>query len=139
VRTALGAGRWRLARLLITETVLLSLVGAGVAIAASFWSVNRADSFQIDLQIEAMAAVGRIAVTGQVLDVGRPEIIGSGIEVTLSNRRGNVIHVSTNEFGEFHAEIPNSGDLELALRSGPGEPIVIALKDPLADLPGDEK
>jgi len=40
VRTALGAGRWRLARLLITETVLLSLVGAGVAIAASFWSVK---------------------------------------------------------------------------------------------------
>jgi putative ABC transport system permease protein len=40
VRTALGAGRWRLARLFITETLLLSLIAGGVAVAASFWSVK---------------------------------------------------------------------------------------------------
>jgi len=78
-------------------------------------------------------------VTGQVLDVSRPEIIGSGLEVTLSNRRGSVVHASTNEFGEFHVEIQNSGDLELSLRSQSGEPIVISLKDTLTDLPGGEQ
>lgn len=99
----------------------------------------RADSFQIDLQIEAKPGANRIAVTGQVLDVSRPEIIGSGLEVTLSNRRGSAVHASTNEFGEFHVEIQNSGDLELSLRGQSGEPIVISLKDTLTDLPGGEQ
>lgn len=40
VRTALGAGRWRLTRLFVTETLLLSFLAGGVAILTSFWSVN---------------------------------------------------------------------------------------------------
>jgi len=40
LRTALGAGRWRLARLFVTETLLLSCIAGGVAIAVSFWSVR---------------------------------------------------------------------------------------------------
>ena len=40
LRTALGAGRWRLARLFVTETLLLAVTAGGVAIAVSFWSVN---------------------------------------------------------------------------------------------------
>lgn len=40
VRTALGAGRARLARLFLTETLLLSCVAGAIAIAASFWSVK---------------------------------------------------------------------------------------------------
>ena len=40
VRTALGAARWRLARLFVTETVLLSTLAGIVAVASSFWSVN---------------------------------------------------------------------------------------------------
>jgi len=40
VRTALGAGRWRLARLFVTETLLLSCIAGVVAVAVSFWSVK---------------------------------------------------------------------------------------------------
>jgi putative ABC transport system permease protein len=40
VRAALGADRWRLARLFITETLLLSCIACVVAILVSFWSVN---------------------------------------------------------------------------------------------------
>lgn len=40
VRTALGAGRGRLGRLFVTETLLLSCIAGGVAIAVSFWSVR---------------------------------------------------------------------------------------------------
>jgi putative ABC transport system permease protein len=40
VRTALGAGRWRLARLFVTETLLLACIAGGVAVAGSFWSVK---------------------------------------------------------------------------------------------------
>ena len=98
-----------------------------------------ADPFQIDLQIERKLDRDRTVVTGQVLDVGRSEIFGSGLHVTLSNRCGNSVHELTNEFGEFHLEIKNSGDLELALRCDPAKPIVITLKDSLGDLPGGDK
>jgi putative ABC transport system permease protein len=40
VRTALGADRHRLARLFVTETLLLSCIAGAAAIAASFWSVK---------------------------------------------------------------------------------------------------
>lgn len=40
VRAALGAGRWRLARLFVTETLLLSCLAGAVAAAGSFWSVK---------------------------------------------------------------------------------------------------
>jgi hypothetical protein len=99
----------------------------------------RADPFQIDLQIEVKPGQDRMVVTGQVLDVGRSEIFGSGLHVTLSNRRGNLVHELTNGFGEFHFEIKNSDHLELALRCDPAEPIVIILKDPLGNMPGGGK
>jgi putative ABC transport system permease protein len=40
VRTALGAGRQRLARLFATEMLLLSTIAGAVAITVSFWSVK---------------------------------------------------------------------------------------------------
>ncbi|HEV2617808.1 MAG TPA: ABC transporter permease [Candidatus Acidoferrales bacterium] len=40
VRVALGASRQRLARLFVSETLLFSLIGGGVAAAVSFWSVD---------------------------------------------------------------------------------------------------
>jgi predicted permease len=40
VRTVLGAGRWRLARLFVTETLWLSCIAGVVAVAVSFWSVK---------------------------------------------------------------------------------------------------
>jgi len=97
----------------------------------------RAATFQIDLQIEAKP--GHMIVTGQVLDVGRPEIFGSGLHVTLFSWSGNLVHELTNEFGEFHVEIRNSDDLVLAFRCDSERPIVITLKDPLGDLPGVDK
>jgi hypothetical protein len=99
----------------------------------------RADPFQIDLQIETKPGHDRMVVTGQVLELGRSEIFGSGFLVTLSNRSGNLVNELTNEFGEFQLEIDNSDDLELAFRCDPAEPIVITLKDPLGNLPGGDK
>ena len=95
----------------------------------------RADPFQIDIQIEAKSGSDRLVVTGQLLDMSSPAIVGGGVPVTLSNRRGSVVQATTNQFGEFSGELENSGDLELSFARG-DKPTVISLRDALGTLPG---
>lgn len=96
------------------------------------------DAFQIDLQIEAQTGGRTIAVTGQLLDLRHPEGVGRDVPLMLSNLRGRVIQASTNQFGEFRAEIENSGDLELVFHGEKDEPIVISLRDALSGLRGEK-
>jgi hypothetical protein len=87
----------------------------------------RAQPYQIDLQIELRQETNRLVVTGQLLDVSHPEMIGRDVHVTLSNRRGSVVKTITNQYGEFRGEVENSGDLELSFAGSGGKPIVILL------------
>ena len=96
----------------------------------------RADPYQVDVQIEAKPEGNRLMVTGQLLNVSRSDFTASNVQVTLSNRRGSIMHALTNEFGEFRGEIDLSGDLELSFPRPEGKPIVISLRDALDRLPG---
>jgi hypothetical protein len=113
--------------------------GARTAYTRIRHMLYRADPFQIDLQIETKPGHDGMVVTGQVLDLGRSDIFAGGLRVTISNRSGNSVHQLTNEFGEFHGEIKNSDDLELALYCDPEKRIVITLNDPLGVLPGGDQ
>jgi len=96
----------------------------------------RADPFQVDVQIEAKPGGNRLVVTGQVMDLSNPTIVGRDVRVALSNMRGNVTHAVTNQFGEFSTEVENTGDLQITFDSPGDKPIMISLRDALGKLPG---
>jgi putative ABC transport system permease protein len=63
IRGALGAGRWRLMRQLLTESLLLSLAGGAAAVLLAFWGTSLLVSFKP----ENLPRVSEIGVDGRVL------------------------------------------------------------------------
>ena len=91
----------------------------------------RAEAYQIDIQVEAQPDRNRLIVTGQLIDVGHPDLLDAGIQVILSDGRGNTVNTVTNQFGEFRGEVILSGDLDLSFLNRDGKPIVILLRGTL--------
>jgi putative ABC transport system permease protein len=90
IRAALGAGRWRLIRQLMVESVLLSAIGTVLAVVLAWWAINvlrtampegvpRVSSIGIDLRVLA-AATGLSILTGMLfgifpsLQLSRPDL-----------------------------------------------------------------
>ena len=126
---------------IIAEVIFDSFRTPAVAGARSAGMQSRqmlfsANPFQIDVNIEAKPGESRLSVTGQLMDTSQPDSIARGIPVTLSNRRGQTIQTVTNNFGEFHGEIENRGDLELTFLGHAEKPIVVSLRDALLYVPG---
>jgi putative ABC transport system permease protein len=63
VRTALGAGRGRLVRQLLTESVILSVVGAGFGLLIAVWSVE----LLISLRPQGIPRLNTVRVDGTVV------------------------------------------------------------------------
>ncbi|SRR6266849_275502 len=114
------------------------LAGARSTSLGTRQMLYRADPYQIDIQIEAKPEGNRLMVTGQLLDVSSPGIVGRNVNITLSNHRGNLIRTVTNQFGEFRGEIENSGDLELSFPGKGEKSIVISLRNALGNLHGSK-
>ncbi len=94
----------------------------------------RAEPYQIDLHIELQQEQNRLVISGQLVDLSHPEMVGRDVRVTLSDGRESVANTVTNQFGEFRGEIENSGDLELSLLPPTGKPIVILIRGALKRL-----
>ncbi|MBI2929233.1 MAG: ABC transporter permease [Verrucomicrobia bacterium] len=63
VRAALGAGRWRIVRQLLTESMLLAVIGAGVGLLLAHWGVG----LILTLGRESIPRTAEIGIDGQVL------------------------------------------------------------------------
>jgi hypothetical protein len=125
-----------LIQLVFDSFLQLAMAGARSAGAGMRQMLYRADPYQVDIQIESKPEGDRMVITGQLLDISRPDIVGREIQVSFSNKRGSVVHTVTNKFGEFRGEIDNSGDLELSFPRPDEKPIVISLRNALDRLPG---
>ena len=118
-----------LAELLFDSFLQPVLEGARSSSIGTRQLLYRADPFQIDLLIESQASGRSVVVTGQLLDLRRPQIAVHDLWVTLSNLRGRVVQAATNQFGEFCQEIESSGNLELKFHGANHKPVVISLRD----------
>ncbi len=91
VRSALGAGRWRVVRQLLTESVLLALASAAAGLAAAWWGVRLLRSvkalpiplvtpIRIDLPVLVFTLMAAV-LTGLLFGV-LPALQASAIEVS---------------------------------------------------------
>jgi hypothetical protein len=110
--------------------------GARSIVIGTRQMLYRADPYQIDIQIEPKPGTNRLVITGQLLDLSNPGVIGHDIQITLSNHRGNTFVAATNQFGEFSGELENTGDLELIIPGEAEKPIIISLRNALGKLLG---
>jgi hypothetical protein len=125
-----------LVELLFDSFLQPALAGARSAGAGVRQMLYRADPYQVDMQIESKPGGNLLVITGQLLSVSHQESMGSDVQVKLSNRRGSIVQMTTNKFGEFRGEIENSGDLELSFPRPEDGPIVISLRNALDRTPG---
>ena len=95
----------------------------------------RADPYQIDIHLELQPEQNRFVVTGQLVDLSHPDLVGRDVQVTLSDGRESVVNTVTNQFGEFRGEVEYSGDLEISFVDRNGKPIVILLRGALGPHP----
>jgi len=136
VRLALGAGRGRVVRQLLTESVLLSFAGAGLGVLLAYWgasalaafaSANRYSNFQINAAPDAsvlMFTVAAAALTGILFGLA-PAFRGTHVDVapTLKENSGSMSGTSfggERRFGLGSGLVVGQVALSLIVLAGAG-------------------
>ncbi|HYM00964.1 MAG TPA: ABC transporter permease, partial [Blastocatellia bacterium] len=111
VRSAIGAGRWRLMRQLLTESVLLAMIGGGLGVIFCFWGSRFLLKFiftsdEIPRNLQAGSAVLWFAlllsvITGMVFGLA-PALRSTrfGLASTLKENSANVAGASKSLLGK---------------------------------------
>jgi predicted permease len=108
VRSALGAGRFRLARQLITESLLLALLGggAGVAFAAGSTRVLSAAAVVFVPRIGEMSMDGNVLAFALVVSVAAGLVFGVAPALRVSHTQPNAALKAT---GQATSRLPRAG------------------------------
>ena len=96
VRTALGAGRRRIVQQLVTESVLLAVIGATIGAALASWAVDAVVAFGP----RGLPRIDDIAVDGRVLGFSAALAIVTGIAFGLVP----ALHAARAELGQMLKE-----------------------------------
>ncbi len=67
IRAALGANRWRVVRQLLTEAVLLSLIGGALGLLIAYWGVDALVATLPDSQINALPFLKTLRIDSSIL------------------------------------------------------------------------
>ena len=85
--------------------------------------------YLLDLRIQATPEGRKIIVTGQLLNYDAPQHGSPEFSIQVSNRESMLVGIIPNEFGEFRAELTNSGGLKRKLLPPIGRASVLCLTD----------
>jgi macrolide transport system ATP-binding/permease protein len=104
MRLALGAGRWRLVRQLLTESVLLALLGGAAGLVVAFWTIDALRT--VDVPIPANVLLG-LRLDGRVLTFALVVSVLTGLlfglAPALQATKPDVVPVLKNEL------VPSAG------------------------------
>src|SRR6185436_2296732 len=114
VRTALGAGRWRLVRQFLTESVLLSLIGGVTGLVVGWWGIR----LLIALSPDNIRRLSEVTLSGQVFAFTSALAILTGVVfglVPALHAANPNLNDSLKEGGRGTSDGARSGRLRSAL------------------------
>jgi putative ABC transport system permease protein len=101
IRSALGAGRWRLVRQFLTESVLLSLVGGAAGLVVASWAVRALST----LAASYLSRAGEVSLDWRVVAFTTALSVITGVAAGLAP----ALHVSRADVQETLKESGNAG------------------------------